>query len=299
MSKRKRYFSLIFVPDQDQDPRSISMPYTRGRIVLGVLIVLSIHVILGAMGYLRIFKLSKAMRAIEEKNEELTSRNKQIEGIIKEFHEIQSTSQKIVRAFSGPLGLNEQESIDLEAMRSRSAEINAALRRDARESGLGTMSESDIPSGLYFLTERTGGYYDPDFLPTRLPVEGVLTAHFQEGAWLPGGSHYGIDIATTQGSHIRAAGAGIVLLADWTPDFGNVIVISHGNGLYSYYAHAMRLLVEQGFHVRKGQPIALLGSSGISSAPHLHFEIWKDGRPLDPEQFLYALPGQEVGTGAN
>jgi murein DD-endopeptidase MepM/ murein hydrolase activator NlpD len=275
------------------------MPYTRGRIILVLLIILAVHAIVGAIGYVRIFRLSKDIRIIREENEELTVENRLIENIIKEFNEVQSTSQKIVRAFSGPLGLNEQESIDLETLRSRSAEINAALRRDVQQSNLGMMPDEDIPSGLYFLTEKSRDYYDPEYLPTRLPVEGVLTAHFQEGAWLPGGSHYGIDIATTQGSHIRAAGAGVILLADWTPDFGNVIVISHGNGLYSYYAHAMRLLVEQGFRVRKGQPIALLGSSGISSAPHLHFEIWKDGQPLDPEQFLYALPGQEVTTGTN
>ena len=184
------------------------MPYTRGRIILVILITLSVHAIVGVIGYFRIVRLSKEMRTVQNQNEQLTIRNKLIENITKEFHEIQSTSQKIVRAFSGPLGLNDQESIDLEALRSRSAEINATLRRDAQQSALGTMTDTDIPSGLYFLTERARDYYDPEYLPTRLPVEGVLTAHFQEGAWLPGGSHYGIDIATTQGSHIRAAGAG-------------------------------------------------------------------------------------------
>ena len=107
--------------------------------------------------------------------------------------------------------------------------------------------------------------------------------------WYMGRNHFGIDIAGSKGSSINAAGAGIVLLSNWTPDFGNMIIISHGNGLYSYYGHAMRLLVEQGTQVRKGQLIAQMGSSGISSAAHLHFEIWKDGRPLDPEDYLFAL----------
>ena len=68
-------------------------------------------------------------------------------------------------------------------------------------------------------------------------------------------------------------------------------MLAHGNGLFSYYAHAMRLLVAQGMHVERGDVIAFVGSSGISSAPHLHFEIWKDGEALDPEKFVFALEG--------
>jgi murein DD-endopeptidase MepM/ murein hydrolase activator NlpD len=80
----------------------------------------------------------------------------------------------------------------------------------------------------------------------------------------------------------------VVLLADWTPDFGNMIILSHGMGYFSYYGHTMKALVEQGTRVRKGDAIGLVGSSGISSAPHLHFEIWKDGKPVNPEEILYA-----------
>ena len=67
-------------------------------------------------------------------------------------------------------------------------------------------------------------------------------------------------------------------------------MISHGGGFYSYYGHAQRVLVDQGDNVQKGQPIAYLGSSGPSSAPHLHFEIWKNGEPVDPIKILYAQP---------
>ena len=88
-----------------------------------------------------------------------------------------------------------------------------------------------------------------------------------------------------------------MLITDWTPDYGNLVIIAHGGGLYSYYGHAIRTLVRQGDHVRKGQPIALLGSSGVSSAPHLHFEIWQDGKPLNPVEFIYALRRTQAGEG--
>ena len=151
-----------------------------------------------------------------------------------------------------------------------------------------------LQNQLLRLTEKSSDYFDPEYLPTQLPVEGLITTRFQEGGWYVGRSHLGIDIAAKKGTHVRASGSGTVVFAAWTPDFGNVVVISHKQGFFSYYAHAMRLLVTQGNQVRKGQPIALVGSSGFSSAPHLHFEIWKGNKPLDPEKFIYAMQSRKV-----
>jgi murein DD-endopeptidase MepM/ murein hydrolase activator NlpD len=286
---RERHFSLMFVPDQDQNPRSVSMSYVKGRVILGIMVVLSVHVVLGTIGYFRLFRLQKTMNTLRDENEGLRIDNKRIEKIIAEFHEVRSLDEKMRKAFSGTLGLDGQSTMDMGeyAPNLPKTESSATQSRE----GTSTPTVGRIQTGLYYLTtKKDEDYFSPDHLPTLLPVEGIVTTHFQKGGYFSARSHYGIDIATTQGSTIRAAGAGTILLADWTPDYGNVVVISHGGGFVSYYAHAMRLLVEQGNRVRKGQPIALLGSSGISSAPHLHFEIWKKGEPLNPETFIYALP---------
>ena len=76
------------------------------------------------------------------------------------------------------------------------------------------------------------------------------------------------------------------MFADWTTDFGNLIILYHGQGLFTYYAHASYLIAALGDYVKRGQTIALLGSSGISSAPHLHFEIWRNGEAVNPEEYL-------------
>jgi len=286
---RKRFFSIIFVPDQERDPQSISMSYTKGLIILGLLILLLIHVITGGINYIRIIHLDKKFSVLKNENTELKAQNKKIEQIAKEFHEIRLTDEKIRKAFGGSLGLDRRGANALDNIPMQTSHDVS----DADLSGFELSPEMSqagrIQHGLYELKEDDGSYFNPENLPTLLPVEGYLTTHFQKGGWFVGRSHYGIDIATSRGSRIRSAGSGVVILSGWTQGFGNIVIISHGNGLTSYYAHAMRLLVEQGDHVRKGQSIALLGSTGISSAPHLHFEIWKNGEPLDPEQFLYTL----------
>lgn len=264
------------------------MSYANGRVILGMMVILSIHIILGAIGYVRLFRLQKTMNTLRDENEGLRVDNKRIEKIIAEFHEVRALDEKLRNAFSGTLGLEGQSTMDLGEYARNLSKMESSATQSRMSSSTPTVSR--IQTGLYYLTTKDEDYFSPDHLPTLLPVEGIVTTHFQKGGYFSARSHYGIDIATMQGSTIRAAGAGTILLADWTPDYGNVVVISHGGGFVSYYAHAMRLLVEQGNRVRKGQPIALLGSSGISSAPHLHFEIWKNGEPLNPETFIYALP---------
>lgn len=101
--------------------------------------------------------------------------------------------------------------------------------------------------------------------------------------------HMGVDIAAPRGSFVRAAGDGTVIFSGWTEDLGNLIILYHGNGFFTYYGHNQRLLKLRNSYVRKADVIAMVGSSGASSAPHLHFEIWKDGLPLDPKEYILAF----------
>ena len=97
-----------------------------------------------------------------------------------------------------------------------------------------------------------------------------------------GVGHPGLDIAVAAGSAIRAAGGGVVTAAGEDPVYGRFVRIAHAGGYESVYGHASRLLVGAHQRVRRDQVIALSGSTGASTAPHLHFEIRKDGSPVDP-----------------
>lgn len=95
-------------------------------------------------------------------------------------------------------------------------------------------------------------------------------------------------MATKEGTEIRAADDGIVIVAEWWSGYGNTVVIDHGDNLWTLYPHIRinGIKVEKGQAVRRGQKIAEVGSTGNSTGPHLHFEVRIDGKPVDPMPYL-------------
>lgn len=98
--------------------------------------------------------------------------------------------------------------------------------------------------------------------------------------------HNGIDFAAPTGTPIISVAPGVVLSAGYRRGYGNTVVIDHGGGMSTLYAHCSRLFVSEGQRVTRGQRIAAVGSTGLSTGPHLHFEVRIDGRPVDPRRYL-------------
>lgn len=98
--------------------------------------------------------------------------------------------------------------------------------------------------------------------------------------------HHGVDFSGDVGNEVFAAGQGKVVFAGWDATYGRLIKIDHGNGLISWYGHNYRLLVKKGQEVERGDKIALMGSSGRSTGPHVHFAVEKNGEFISPWQFL-------------
>jgi murein DD-endopeptidase MepM/ murein hydrolase activator NlpD len=98
--------------------------------------------------------------------------------------------------------------------------------------------------------------------------------------------HSGIDFTAKMGDPVKAVSAGVITLSAATKDYGNLIEINHGSGFETRYAHSKTNLVKIGDVVKKGQIIALVGSTGRSTAPHVHFEVYKNGRVVDPASYL-------------
>jgi len=114
------------------------------------------------------------------------------------------------------------------------------------------------------------------------PTSGVLTSTF---GWRWGAMHQGIDIGANTGTPIYAAESGTVFFSGWMGGYGNLILIDHGDGRVTAYAHQSRLAVSGG-PVGRGQLIGYVGSTGDSTGPHLHFEVRVNGRAVDPMQYL-------------
>lgn len=100
--------------------------------------------------------------------------------------------------------------------------------------------------------------------------------------------HSGVDMAAKQGTPIYAAEAGVVIVAQWWSGYGNTVIIDHGGGVWTLYGHIQNkgILVKKGDTVKRGQKIALVGSTGNSTGPHLHFEVRVDSKPVDPDPYL-------------
>lgn len=114
------------------------------------------------------------------------------------------------------------------------------------------------------------------------PVNGVISSHYQADI-----HHFGVDIAAASKESVLATLDGTVMYAGYDPNQGNVIQLQHKNGFVSVYKHNELLLKEPGEQVVAGEAIALVGNTGkLSTGPHLHFELWYNGKPVNPEDFI-------------
>ncbi|MBA3333180.1 MAG: peptidoglycan DD-metalloendopeptidase family protein [Actinobacteria bacterium] len=153
---------------------------------------------------------------------------------------------------------------EVDALAAQSASLAAAIRdAQARAGSTGTGTPSS--SGLIW------------------PVNGTVVSVF---GWRWGRMHEGIDISASSGTPIWAAAAGTVIHAGWLGGYGNLVVVDHGDGLATAYAHASAILVGVGQLVSQGETVSLVGSTGNSSGPHLHFEVRVNGVAVDPLLYL-------------
>lgn len=116
-----------------------------------------------------------------------------------------------------------------------------------------------------------------------LPVKGTVSSAY---GWRNSDFHHGIDIAVPSGTWVRAARAGRVAKVGWLGVYGLAVLVDHGGGVQSLYAHNSRLLVKVGEYVESGEGIAYSGNTGNTTGPHLHFEIRVNGRTIDPTPYL-------------
>lgn len=131
-------------------------------------------------------------------------------------------------------------------------------------------------------------------LPNIQPVvEGWITRRYIIEANDSEQAHNGIDYAATQGTLIRATAPGVVDDVCNDRYFGFMLTIKHGYGISTRYGHCSQILITKGDHVERGQTVALVGNTGRSSAPHLHYEVLKDGKNVDPIKYIYNNESKE------
>lgn len=188
--------------------------------------------------------------------------------------------ESIRRVMSGEVEEDDYESVALGEDRATYEGLDFSISPEDMELRKRVESEEQyaLNPGEGFVPDRIGLPGVFFFTPTR----GTLTASFD-----PTTEHFGVDIATEDGEAVKAVYDGTVVMASFTSDGGNVIQIQHPNNLISVYKHNAALLKKVGDQVKAGQSIAIAGSTGeFSDGPHLHFELWYNGAPLNPQEFI-------------
>jgi murein DD-endopeptidase MepM/ murein hydrolase activator NlpD len=250
MKRRPGGLRILFVPEEGGESRSIRL--SRSGVRWAVLGGISSAVVIALMAMTWWFLALEASKGWRQEAllDSLQAERGQILSLVAELDRLE-TEYTHLRSLFGPSA--DPVAPDLW--------LPPAGLPGTRPSQEGDLGDVNVPSGW------------------PLAEAGYVTQPLIQG---DAGDHPGLDIAVATDSYIRASGAGRILRTGEDAIYGRFVVVDHGQGYQSVYAHASMILVDRGENVRRGEVIGLTGSSGRSTAPHLHFEILLDGLPVDP-----------------
>ena len=143
---------------------------------------------------------------------------------------------------------------------------------------------ADSTSNVFQSSNRKVSYIEN--IPSVAPINGFVSQRSENQGLFVKAAHNGIDIVAKEGEPILASASGVVVFSGWTYEFGNMIILYHGDDYFTHYGHNKENLMKQLDIVERGEVIGLVGSTGISSGPHLHFEVWREFTPMDPFIFF-------------
>ena len=247
-----RRLSLIIVPHGDLETRTYEIPYDRLKLLFGAAALLLLVFVIMVSSWWFIAAQAARVSGLEAEVAQLEAERAQVAQLEESLARAERQYQQ-VRQLLGVEGSPSPREVALPPLRGEGSE------------GLATATEAGRPS----------------VWPLTLP--GFIT---QGRGWVDGSSHPGLDIAVPADSYIRAAGSGTVLDAGVDEVYGRYILIDHGDGFESMYGHASRVFVRPGDPVEQNEVIALSGSTGRSTAPHLHFEVRRNGEAVDPLAYV-------------
>jgi murein DD-endopeptidase MepM/ murein hydrolase activator NlpD len=213
--------------------------------------------------------------ALRNENKKLIEENKKLTFIREKIEKIEVMGtylQKMATMAGDPVKEVERSPLVL-----NDAKETVVVKKDTLENIKEIKQKSEINQGCFAA------------VPNIEPTEGWITRKFVVQQNDTEQVHSGVDFAATSGTLIRATARGIVDDVYKDTYFGLIVSIKHGCGFVTRYAHCQQILVAQGDHVERGQSIALVGNTGRSSAPHLHYEVLKDGKAVDPLEYIIRI----------
>lgn len=254
MKKHQGKISILIVPEEEGQPRSIKLSGTLVTVLKIAGIVLLGALIAGMVSYFLLWK-----------------KNLNFDRLYAENHRLREDNLRV-----------QQLTEDVERLKELDRRIRKALGVDFTKDSLDYSVIQETPISAL----KTQGEFFSDYTPVFLkPIDGLVSRGFTEESF-PGTAHIGVDIAAASGTLVSAASDGWVIFNGQHSRYGNFLIVQHPGDYLTFYGHLSNSLVRPGDKVSAGSPIALSGNSGRSTAPHLHFEIRLRGKYLDPAKFI-------------
>lgn len=245
----KEKYTAIVVSEDSETTRQYHIGRRTFRAIIGIVAVIVILVVASAVYFVpRAIDYDR----LKGRHQTLMAERMKVASLIRDLERIKEMNSRIQQALG----------------------VDLVLPGDSLEQISPSHTREDVP--VSFL----------DNIPSYMPVEGFVTQDFYRDPLIQVDDHLALDIAATSGTAVHAAAGGMVVFSGWTYQSGNLVIIFHGDGYFSLYGHSQVNLVRERQFVERGELIALVGESGITTGPHLHFEIWKDGQPVDPKVFI-------------
>ncbi|HEU5218504.1 MAG TPA: M23 family metallopeptidase [Gemmatimonadales bacterium] len=299
MSKRR--WTIVIVPQGSSASKILEVSHTALKLVgsLGVAAMM-LAVLLGYATIRRSVDLARAER-LEHENARLTDElnlmSSHVSALADTMASLEEQDAQLrllanvdpidpqVHAvgIGGPLPNAPPEPPSTELV-GRAAQVRVDLNALIRRANLLSGSFREAGDSLALHADRLAA------TPSIMPTAGWLTSAFSRMREHPilhvARAHEGMDVSAPMGTPIEAPANGVVTSAGWDAGYGNTVTIDHGFGIVTKFAHASRLLVRVGQRVERGDRIALVGATGLSTGPHLHYEVHVNGRPVDPRRYI-------------
>jgi murein DD-endopeptidase MepM/ murein hydrolase activator NlpD len=291
----KQYFVLEFAHAVPGQCKRIRVKYKHLAYVLVALSLFFVCVLAMFSSYVRLYWKASHYNELRTSFEGLRNKYIELQKISRQHSEQMASLEILANEVSAAYGLNATGPGG-----NRSVSTNADLFLPTVKESIREFNYLKAASfrGIY---HRYGYPKQGQSFPSTWPIEGILRSSFGgrsdpfsgEGAF-----HTGIDVSAPTGTSVHVSADGVVVSAGWSGAYGKLVVVDHGNGLQTYYAHLSSFLVIPGEEVRRGQVIALSGSTGRATGPHMHYEVRLAGTPVNPYKYLARTKARDVAFGS-
>lgn len=275
------YFILVLAHSLHGRLRRIHIPYQFVYVVLFLAVIGGISVFGFVASYARMSLKVANYNRLRQEVDVLRTRYHNLEKESRNTNQQLASLQTLATEVSVAYGLKRQVPSNPESL------AGTQLAPTMRES-LDTFNF--LKSATLSRYSRSIPLFQTAMLPSIWPVTGALMSYFGsrtdpfsgEGAF-----HTGVDIQAKSGTPVHATGDGLVVTAEYSGRYGKLVIVDHGNGLETYYAHLSSFAVVEGQSIRRGDLVGLSGATGRVTSAHLHYEVRRGGAPVNPSQYLH------------